>query len=230
VSAEQAWQTTLVQTGTAAPVAAVALELHPPTPARRRRFRRGVPLWGALAAMTVTAALGAWWASDSDDAAPPPVAQAAPGAIAAPVVAVAPVPGASANGGAAAAPVADAPIVARVHTPATREPRAADKSAAVQRSASKRPARQTVAAAAPVTATGSASPVPTAATEANAPGQAPVSVAQVTLNPRESCRGRHLIALHRCLVRECEKPQFQSHRECQRTRDIEARARSARGE
>jgi hypothetical protein len=48
-------------------------------------------------------------------------------------------------------------------------------------------------------------------------------------NPRERCGGRHLVALHRCLARECEKPEVQAHRECQRLRDIEARARSALG-
>jgi hypothetical protein len=59
------------------------------------------------------------------------------------------------------------------------------------------------------------------------PAQAPVSVAAVTRNPRERCAGRHLIAMHRCLVRECAKPEFSAHRECQRTRDIEADARAA---
>jgi len=69
--------------------------------------------------------------------------------------------------------------------------------------------------------------LPTAATASdNAPGQAPVTVATATHNPREHCGGRHLLAMHRCLVRECEKPEYTAHRECQRVRDIEADTRA----
>ncbi|HEX6016888.1 MAG TPA: hypothetical protein VFZ28_02205, partial [Burkholderiaceae bacterium] len=57
---------------------------------------------------------------------------------------------------------------------------------------------------------------------------APVSVATVTKNPRENCAGRHLVAMHRCLVRECEKPEYSAHRECRRVRDIELNARALR--
>jgi hypothetical protein len=67
------------------------------------------------------------------------------------------------------------------------------------------------------------------ATVAPAAVQAPVSVGEVARHPRERCEGRHLIALHRCLMRECEKPEFQAHRDCQRVREIEARARDALG-
>jgi hypothetical protein len=66
-------------------------------------------------------------------------------------------------------------------------------------------------------------PVPPAGT----PAPAPVSV--VTRNPREQCAGRHLVAMHRCLLRECDKPEFQGHRECQRVRDIESRTRGVLG-
>jgi hypothetical protein len=59
-----------------------------------------------------------------------------------------------------------------------------------------------------------------------APGHAPVSVATATHNPRERCGNRHLIAMHRCLVRECEKPEYTAHRECQRVRDIESSTRA----
>jgi hypothetical protein len=59
---------------------------------------------------------------------------------------------------------------------------------------------------------------------------APVSAAQVTRHPREQCAGRHLIALHRCLVRQCEKPEFQMHRDCERVREIETRTRSVLGD
>jgi hypothetical protein len=68
-------------------------------------------------------------------------------------------------------------------------------------------------------------PAPTAAV----PTQAPVRVATVTRNPREQCAGRHLVAMHRCLLRECDKPEYQGHRECQRVREIEARTRSVLG-
>jgi hypothetical protein len=60
--------------------------------------------------------------------------------------------------------------------------------------------------------------------------QASVQVGPASVqNPRERCGGRHLIVLHRCLARACEKPEFQGHRECQRVRDIETRARNALG-
>jgi hypothetical protein len=61
------------------------------------------------------------------------------------------------------------------------------------------------------------------------PAQAPVSVAVVTRNPREQCAGRHLVAMHRCLLRECEKAEYQAHRECQRAREIEARTKNVLG-
>ncbi len=64
---------------------------------------------------------------------------------------------------------------------------------------------------------------------ATAAAAAPANMTQTALDPRERCEGRHLIALHRCLARECEKPAYQAHRECRRVRDIEARARSVLG-
>jgi hypothetical protein len=45
--------------------------------------------------------------------------------------------------------------------------------------------------------------------------------------PRDNCAGRHLIALHRCLVRECDKPVFQNHPQCIKVRAVEERARRA---
>ena len=44
-------------------------------------------------------------------------------------------------------------------------------------------------------------------------------------DPREQCGGRMLLALHKCLVRECVKPQYYDHGECQQVRAIEERAR-----
>jgi hypothetical protein len=58
---------------------------------------------------------------------------------------------------------------------------------------------------------------------------APASATAVAGHPREQCAGRHVVALHRCLVRECAKPEHQAHRECRRVRDLEVRARSTLG-
>jgi hypothetical protein len=46
-------------------------------------------------------------------------------------------------------------------------------------------------------------------------------------SPRDQCSGRHLIALHRCMVRECAKPAFNAHPECEKVRALEQRARRA---
>ena len=49
---------------------------------------------------------------------------------------------------------------------------------------------------------------------------------QAAANPRANCGGRILLAMHQCLVRECAKPQYQAHAECDRVRMIEERARN----
>jgi hypothetical protein len=51
------------------------------------------------------------------------------------------------------------------------------------------------------------------------------AVPSVGRDPREQCGGRMLLALHKCLVRECVKPQYYDHAECQQVRAIEERAR-----
>jgi hypothetical protein len=51
------------------------------------------------------------------------------------------------------------------------------------------------------------------------------AVPSVGRDPREQCGGRMLLALHKCLVRECVKPQYYDHSECQQVRAIEERAR-----
>ena len=68
-ASEQSWQTTVVQSS-AAPARAPSNAFEPDAPpaTRRRRVVRGVPLWGTAVAMAITAALGAWWASNWDDA------------------------------------------------------------------------------------------------------------------------------------------------------------------
>ena len=94
--------------------------------------------------------------------------------------------------------------------------------AAEQRAADQRSTAQRVAGAAAPPAQADAPAAPPATTVAHQPpagrsarrrmphrhvrGRPPVTVAVVTRNPRERCAGRHLVAMHRCLVRECEKP------------------------
>lgn len=83
------------------------------------------------------------------------------------------------------------------------------------------PARQRVEAPAPV------AQVPPAAPPAL---PAPAAVARVDArDPREQCGGRVLIALHRCLVRECSKSEYQAHRTCRNVRQIEEQQRSNAG-
>ncbi len=65
-------------------------------------------------------------------------------------------------------------------------------------------------------------PTPTPAPPVEAPTRA---VTVVQGDPRDQCSGRHLIALHRCMVRECEKAAFQGHPQCQKVRAIEERTR-----
>ncbi|HET9205648.1 MAG TPA: protein kinase [Burkholderiaceae bacterium] len=250
-ASEQAWQTTVVHSN-AAPARAPAQAFEPDAPpvARRRRVVRGVPLWGTAVAMAITAALGAWWAATWDDG---PVEKAEPAVVSpvpAPVAAVGPVPAARtamdaapiqqsvdaepARDSAAAKPPAEPVAVPRVRVSPTHEPRTADQRLTAQRAAEPRAVRPAAAATpAPPPATVAHNPVPAAVPETPAPTstptQAPVTVAVVTRNPREQCAGRHLVAMHRCLVRECEKAEFQAHRECQRVRDIEARTRNTLG-
>jgi hypothetical protein len=231
-ASESAWQNTVVQQGGAPQQPAVAVA--PGAPARMRRRARGVPLWGTLVAMALTAAGGAWWASSAQDDAPTAAATvvAAAPAPTAPTVPE-PAPDAAPAEAAVDKPATDAPRVLRVRPGPTRaEPLTAEQRIAEQRAAERRarfasvsptnPAAPIQPNAAPVVHSEPAAPTVT-------PAQAPVSVAAVTRNPREQCAGRHLVAMHRCLLRECEKPDYQGHRECLRVRDIESRTRSVLG-
>jgi serine/threonine protein kinase len=237
-----AWQTTVVQ-----PPARQPAEDNEPTselPAvpstRKRRWRRGMPLWGTALAMLIAAGV-AWWASNLQDDAP-----VVPAMVTAPTTStVAPAAGPPRRDDAARDDTADAKADAKAATEAPRLPRArpvaprAELRLAEQRAADLRAAEphgRPAAAATmpqPVAPTQPATPAPVAHTEATAPAAvptpAPVSVATVTRNPREQCAGRHLVAMHRCLLRECDKPEFQGHRECQRVRDIESRTRNVLG-
>jgi len=59
------------------------------------------------------------------------------------------------------------------------------------------------------------------------PAAAPAVVAAG--NPREGCGGRVFLALHACMVRQCALPQYTSHKDCERVRLIEERARNTPG-
>jgi len=126
------------------------------------------------------------------------------------------------------APATDAPRVPRVRPVPTRAEQHPAETRVVRTTA----ATLATAPPAPAAATrDTPAPMPSSepTTQPTAPAQAPVGVAAVTRNPREQCAGRHLVAMHRCLLRECDKPEFQGHRECQRVRDIEARTRNVLG-
>ena len=252
VASEQAWQTTVVQT-TQQPSAPLPRaqdlapsELPPAVRARRRRWARGMPLWGTAVAMALAAGMGWWLSNLQDDEAP--VATSTPATTVAVAPAVPPTAAVPASTGAAqpAADVlrdgetvraearADKADAMRVPRARPGSPHAEEPHVAEQRAAEQRPRAAANAITPPPAApSAQASPAPVAHSEpvvpAATPTQAPVSVASVTRNPREQCAGRHLVAMHRCLLRECDKPEFQGHRECQRVRDIEARTRNVLG-
>jgi serine/threonine protein kinase len=233
-ASEQAWQNTVVQQAAAPQRPAEATAPSPSVPVRAQRRRgRGVPVWGTVVAMAVTAAAGAWWASSQQEDAPVVVAPTAAAVVAA---AAPPTP---------APDVAPAAIDGTRRDDATRAETASDKPAAEvprpQRTRQEppraepraRPFNATPSGLPPAAPAPQPNPAPVAHSEPAAPAgtlaQAPVSVAVVTRNPREQCAGRHLVAMHRCLLRECEKPDYQGHRECQRVREIESRTRSVLG-
>ncbi len=223
------WQTTVVQMDEGEPAAqgfaASGLPLLP-RPHERRRAR-GRMLWAVATVMVMVAAIGAWWATTR---APQP-------GLAAPALAtidtraddarsVAPGDGGASSGNQAQA---GKPQVADVQRAALAVAKPAR--GVVPAKAKPKPRRSDDAAArtAPAVEPPAAPPAtPPAAPPTANDGAAPVSVAAVTRNPRERCAGRHLVAMHRCLVRECEKPEYSAHRECQRVREIELNARAFR--
>ena len=238
VGSANSWQTTVVQMDEGEPGASAFGPSELPAPrAQVERRARVRSVWVVATTMVMIAAVGAWWASSTDAqevglAAP---AAAAAAAEAPPRAAEPPPPHEAATDdartstdkpGATSKPAA-AGTGARSR-PETRPARAGNAPAAAKPRPA--PSRTTEAAAAPrSTAPVEAAvppPTPPVASD-SAPAPAPVSVATATRNPRERCAGRHLIAMHRCLVRECEKPEYSAHRECQRTRDIEASTRAA---
>jgi non-specific serine/threonine protein kinase len=200
-----AWATTVVQQPAApSPAAGPEPGGSPAARVRKRRWGRGVPLWGTAVAM-VFAAGSAWWLSNLDDDAPAVTAAFTAAAQAAPVPAPtvpAPTTASVAQPAPADVPSADAAEPAAAPVPRTRAaaasrvgPRVAEGRAAGAR------AREAVAAAPAAAVVAPPDPEPVVHNEATpppaAPAQAPVSVASVTRNPREQCAGRHLVAMHR---------------------------------
>jgi serine/threonine protein kinase len=246
-SSANSWQTTVVQVEDGEPGASTFAPSELPVPqAQLERRSRARTMWLAACAMVAMAAGGAWLASRSPAPASTGVAGATSAAPAKSAAAVPPAareavePADKAPAPRAAAPAAgQRPRVQATTRTETTKPETTRGAAAAKPKATT-PAPST-AAATPARATDgngaarqpvpSAEPVAVTAPTTNTaaddrPGQAPVSVATATHNPRERCGGRHLLAMHRCLVRECEKPEYTAHRECQKVRDIEARARA----
>jgi len=240
-SSASSWQNTVVQLDDGELGASLFGPSELPVPhAQAERRARARPIWAAAVAMVIVTALGAWWASarSTPQAAPEPFA-ATP---ATELAQQATTRGAEPANARVAAPANEptAPIKPNAASAATAKPRTPNTTPARgQATAGAKPKatpqRGTASNAATRAAPANKEPraaalVPTAAAaNDSAPGQAPVSVATATHNPRERCGGRHLLALHRCLVRECEKPEYTAHRECQRVRDIEARTRAIHG-
>jgi len=232
------WQTTVVQMDEGEPGASgfAASDLPLPRSHTRRRARART-LWTVATAMVMVAAVGAWWAttrtSDPGLAVPSAIETSADDG-AAPGAATPRDDGPTASEEAepvklqAAEPAKPQRVEVR-RAAATKAARGNGNVAAKSRPKPRRSAdaaARTTAPAEPPAAPPAESP---AAPPAASDGAAPVSVAAVTRNPRERCAGRHLVAMHRCLVRECEKPEYSAHRECQRVRDIELNARALRG-
>jgi len=223
--------------------------------ARAGRRSQARLLWSVAAVMVVVAACGAWWASthtSSEVAGPglvmakapappitgsadndPPVA-ASDGALAKAVLVVG-------SGGPAAGATRPSPTTIAAPSATARSNTSRVSGPGLKVKPVRTRAREQASTPAPTVAPAAEAPAATTTHATTAQGTAPqgggtaapesgtaaapVSVAQATRSPREACAGRHLIAMHRCMVRECVKPDVSAHRECQRVRDIEARAR-----
>jgi non-specific serine/threonine protein kinase len=211
-----AWQTTAVQGAAERGRSRFGPSELPIPQAQAARRNNSRTIWVAAVGMVMMAAAGAWWAQaqSASDPHPPEVTRTPPateGSTAdtepAPQVAASP---------AAVARVGDAPTASTARGPSS------SARSTEHRPVAAKPLHPKADGAAP----GHPPAPPAADPPAAEPMQQPVTVAVVTRNPREQCAGRHLLAMHRCLMRECAKPEFQAHRECQKARDIDARGRS----
>ncbi|MBE7418952.1 MAG: serine/threonine protein kinase [Ideonella sp.] len=187
------------------------------------------PIESADATARAAAAAAVAAATQAATAAPTNTVPAVPAATMAPAAAAANPASATATPSATAMPAAESPLRLGASTrPATRVrlggARAAiggDPAATVAGTPTPMAMRELAyppdgAAAAAPALPPAAPPAMTRAANGTANGAA------IARNPKEHCGGRHLIALHRCLVRECAKSEYSAHRDCQRVRDIEA--------
>jgi hypothetical protein len=74
------------------------------------------------------------------------------------------------------------------------------------------------------------SPAPTAAPSAAvlaSPQAAPTLAPAGPADPNSVCGKRILLAYHRCMLRECDKPEFAGHGECARVKAIEERQKNS---
>ena len=215
VESDTSWQNTQVDAAPAVDLVDVAMPTLAVATPRRRDARFGV--WaGAAVALASVAAAVVWTLLPAGAAdAPRDAAGAAAATVAtlsAAAVPAAPLAPATTS---AAEPVAP-PATTATAQPAAPTARAKPAPRPVRRQAA---AAATAPSASRVMATAAPATQPAAATDTTP------AVAAAAGNPRDHCGGRHLIALHRCMVRECEKAAFQDHPQCQKLRAIEERTR-----
>jgi serine/threonine protein kinase len=210
----------------------------------RRRGSRLVLLLGTGMALIVIAA-GAWIAGVFGSTKPIPGepgtgAQIAapsnsPPPLADPAVAPAPMPASAvqrtdAASGSTALPMSSLPVQATTAVPGA-DARAASRAPAprvVPNAALKRvpalPGQNAAVAELPQ------SPAPTAAPSAAvlaSPQAAPTLAPAGPADPNSVCGKRILLAYHRCMLRECDKPEFAGHGECARVKAIEERQKNS---
>ncbi len=213
VESDTSWQNTEVDAAPPVDLVDVAVPTIAIAPQPRRVVGFGV--W-ALAAAILALVAGAivWNLQPAIGDAATRVAAHAPATTAA--AAVAP---------ATAVPVAPAPVHEPIAARSTAGVAAEPAAPAARPRPVPTPLRRPSAAASP-SPHGAMTEVPASVAEPVAAADpAPPVVTAAVGNPRDHCSGRHLIALHRCLVRECEKPAFQDHPQCQKVRAIEDRTR-----
>ena len=218
-ASDTAWQNTVTQQAEAP---AVDVDVPLPTAPRRRSAMPVVVSLVVLLALLAAGAVVLWaWDGDPHEAAAAAIAPASPIPPGGVTGTALPVQGptlqvAAPSQGSDAAPVASVPPegTARAVMPSRKPvtaaaPRPPPRAAAVPRAAA--PAFSDTPVEPPPTLVEGRSPTP------------PEGVG----SPRDQCNGRHLIALHRCMVRECEKPGFRQHPQCEKVRVLEDRARRA---
>jgi hypothetical protein len=72
---------------------------------------------------------------------------------------------------------------------------------------------------------GAPAPPPTDAAPAASPPTAKATQPRLPESPRDACGERVLVAMVRCMMRECERPRFANHPQCVRLQEQQARRR-----